>query len=191
MRLAIGVPTLLIGLLPATLLAQNPDRDCMPMDSAMHAGMKGMQGHMHMTGCTPRDSAFAAMQARGKHAMGVDQYTSTHHFDSLADGGRIVLQRNAADPAGTRTIREHLRHIASAFAQGDFALPMQVHAREVPGTTVMTAKRGAISYTFQPLPRGGEVRIRSKDPAAIRAIHEFLAFQRQDHHAGGHVMSHD
>lgn len=55
--------------------------------------------------------------------MGVDQYTSTHIFESLADGGRIVLQRDAADSAGTATIRTHLQQIARAFATGDFRLP--------------------------------------------------------------------
>ena len=48
--------------------------------------------------------------------MGVDQYTSTHRFDDLGDGG---------------------------------------------------------------------VRISSKDPEAIRAIHAFMAFQRGDHRSGG------
>ena len=33
------------------------------------------------------DSSFAAMQDRGKMAMGVEQTTSTHTFDALADGG--------------------------------------------------------------------------------------------------------
>jgi len=28
------------------------------------------------------DSSFAALQERGRVAMGVDQYTSTHHFDA-------------------------------------------------------------------------------------------------------------
>src|SRR5690242_6831546 len=37
------------------------------------------------------DTAYASMQQRGKEAMGVDQYTSTHKFDSFADGGRIEL----------------------------------------------------------------------------------------------------
>jgi TusA-related sulfurtransferase len=37
------------------------------------------------------------------------------------------------------------------------------------------------------LPRGAAVRLWSTDTAAVRAIHEFLAFQRHDHHAGaGH-----
>ncbi len=131
------------------------------------------------------DSAFAELQKRGKVEMGVDQYTSTHRFDDLADGGRIELTRDASDSVGVRTIREHLASIARAFASGDFSTPFAVHAREVPGTRAMAAKRGAISYDFKPLPGGGEVRISSKDPEAIRAIHAFMAFQRGDHRAGG------
>jgi len=43
------------------------------------------------------DSAFTLVQARGHTAMGVDQYTSVHRFESLADGGRISLQRHPGD----------------------------------------------------------------------------------------------
>jgi hypothetical protein len=128
------------------------------------------------------DSAFAALQQRGHQAMGVDQYTSSHRFDPLPDGGRIELQRDSVDSAGVAQIREHLRGIARAFDAGDFTTPSFVHATDsVPGTRVMAAKRDAISYTFAPLPRGGEVRIRTSDPGAVRAVHEFLAFQRGDH----------
>jgi hypothetical protein len=52
----------------------------------------------------------------------------------------------------------------------------------------MTAKRDAISYEVIDRPKGGEVRMQSTDPAAIAAIHEFLEFQRQQHHAAGHEM---
>ena len=118
--------------------------------------------------------------------MGVDQYTSTHVFESLPDGGRIVLQRDAADSAGTATIRTHLQHIARAFADGDFRLPGMVHARTVPGTAAMTARRHLIGYSMDTLPRGGMVRLQTTDSVAVRAIHAFLAFQRGDHHAAGH-----
>ena len=128
------------------------------------------------------DSAFAAVQARGKAAMGVDQYTSQHRFDDLADGGRIELQRDPADTAGVRTIREHLRGIARAFAEGDFETPGFVHDREVPGVRVMSARRDRIRYEFRPLAGGGEVRITTHDPDAVAAVHQFLAFQRMDHH---------
>jgi TusA-related sulfurtransferase len=47
----------------------------------------------------------------------------------------------------------------------------------------MAAKRAEITYTVESLPRGAALRVRSDDPAAVQAIHEFLAFQRQDHHA--------
>lgn len=132
-----------------------------------------------------QDSAFAALQARGHQAMGVDQYTSTHRFDALPDGGRIELQRDADDPEGVATIRTHLRSIAGAFARGEFGTPAFVHGQAVPGTEVMAARRAAIRYEYRDLPRGGEVRITTADAEAVAAIHAFMAYQRGDHRAGG------
>jgi plasmid stabilization system protein ParE len=133
------------------------------------------------------DSAFASLQARGAdpRAMGVDQYTSVHRFDALPDGGRIELRRRADDRAGVARIRTHLREIAAAFARGDFRTPAFVHMRPVPGAAVMAARRAAITYAVRDLPRGGEVRITTRDPEALAAVHAFVAFQRQDHRAGG------
>jgi hypothetical protein len=130
------------------------------------------------------DPAFAGVQSRGHAAMGVDQYTSTHRFEPLPDGGRIELQRDGADSAGAVQIREHMRQIASSFASGDFRLPGFVHARAVPGTDTMAARRADITYTVEDLPRGAALRLRSSSPAVVSAIHEFLAFQRRDHHSG-------
>jgi len=127
------------------------------------------------------DSAFHAMQARGQGVMGVDQYTSVHRFDALADGGRIELQRDRDDSVGAATIRMHLRTIARAFAAGDFTAPATVHLETVPGVRVMRAHRAAIRYDVSDLPRGAELRIRSADTAAIEAIHRFLAYQRREH----------
>jgi hypothetical protein len=128
---------------------------------------------------------FAALQARGEQAMGVDQYTSTHLFDALPDGGRIELQRDTDDPAGIATIREHLREVQAAFSAGVFSTPAFVHSREVPGTAIMAEKKDHIEYVYRDLPRGGELRLVSSDPEAIQAIHDFMAFQRSDHRAGG------
>lgn len=131
------------------------------------------------------DTAFAALQTRGKEAMGVDQYTSTHRFDVLPDGGRIELQRDSDDAGGVAQIRKHMREIAAAFAAGDFDIPMLVHMQEVPGTRVMKARAQMIRYTVRDLPRGAEVRLTTSDPQALAAIGEFMAFQRRDHHSGG------
>lgn len=146
------------------------------MDSATHA-----RHHPDAR----RDSAFAALQARGKTAMGVDQYTSTHVFEDSPVGGRIELQRDGDDAEGIRVIRAHLEEIAEAFREGDFHTPMFVHDRAVPGTLVMAERKGSITYSVRDLPRGGELRMTTQDPAAIAAIHAFLQFQREDHRAGG------
>lgn len=129
---------------------------------------------------------FAALQERGRQAMGVDQYTSTHVFEPLPDGGRIVLRRDSLDPSGTAVIRAHLDEIAGRFRDGDFAVPGFVHAGEVPGTAEMRARRDRIRYLTDTVARGGEVRILTTDPAAVEAVHAFLAFQRREHHAGSH-----
>ena len=164
-------------------------RAMMESGGMMHGMMMhGMMMHgMMMHGGT--DTGFAAMQARGadRRGMGVDQSTSVHQFDALPDGGRIELKRAVDDSAGVAQIRAHLREIAAAFKRGDFSIPGFVHQQQVPGTAVMAAKRDVITYAERDLPRGGEVRITTKDPEAIAAIHEFMAFQRQGHHAGGMV----
>jgi hypothetical protein len=127
------------------------------------------------------------MQSRGEHVMGVDQYSSAHVFEDLADGGRVVLERDdATDTAAVATIRLHMHDIATSFRAGDFTKPFQVHAQTVPGTAVMRDRRAVISYVPVDRPRGGEVRITTRDSAAVRAVHEFLAFQRQQHHAAEH-----
>jgi hypothetical protein len=167
MRSALTVPLLL------ALLACGPE-------DRQAAGRRATAG---------TDSGYAGVQARGEVAMGVDQYTSRHVFEPLPDGGRIELQRNVADTAGTAQVRRHMQQIARQFAAGDFQLPGFVHAQRVPGTSVMTAKRDEIQYSVEILPRGAALRVRTEDPAAVRAIHEFLAFQRQDHHAAAHPDS--
>jgi hypothetical protein len=144
--------------------------------------------------CSPKeksgagnDSSFAALQERGETAMGVDQYTSQHVFEPLPDGGRIVLQRKEADSVGESAIRAHMRTISASFSDGDFAVPGFVHAMsDVPGTATMKRLKGEISYTPRDLPGGAEVVISTKNPEAVAAIHDFLAFQRMDHRAGSH-----
>ena len=136
------------------------------------------------TSASERD--FEELQTRGQVAMGVNQYTSTHKFDALADGGRIELQRDANDPRDVATIRAHLKEVMAAFQKGDFSVPGFVHAQEVPGTKEMAAKRSVIQYVYGDLPQGGQIRLTTLDAGALRAIHEFMAFQRMDHKAGGH-----
>jgi hypothetical protein len=131
------------------------------------------------------DTAFAAMQQRGKMAMGVDQATSTHRFDALPDGGRIELLRDVDDTLGIAQIRAHLQLIQHAFQAGDFSTPQFVHMQAMPGTAEMARKRDVIAYSYHELPRGGEVVMKTTDAQALAAIHAFMGAQRSGHHAGG------
>ena len=174
------------GMMHEGMMSGGMMHEGMMHDGMMHGGM--MHGGSGATAPSPAaDSSFAAVQARGasQRAMGVDQYTSMHRFDALPDGGRIELQRDVDDSAGVAQIRSHLREIAAAFERGDFSTPAFVHDQQVPGTATMAARRSAITYSVRDLPRGGEVRITTTDPVALAAVHEFIAFQRQDHRAGG------
>ena len=137
-----------------------------------------------------RDTSYPRMQARGQMAMGVDQNASRHVFDDLPDGGRIELQADSADATAIAAIRAHLSAIVSSFQAGNFSTPEFVHDGSVPGTDVLAAKRARDDQlrTFAAPPRGGEVRITTRDTEALHAIHQFLAYQRQAHHAMGHAM---
>ena len=133
------------------------------------------------------DASFAALQQRGETAMGVNQYTSQHVFEPLPDGGRIVLQRKESDSVGEAAIRAHMDTISKSFTEGDFTVPGFVHATtNVPGTVAMKRLKAEITYTPRDLPGGAEVVISTRNPEAVTAIHEFLAFQRMDHRAGMH-----
>ncbi len=58
--------------------------------------------------------------------MGVDQYTSAHVFEDLADGGRIILERgDSTDTAGIATIRRHMRSVVVDFQRGEFTSPFK------------------------------------------------------------------
>jgi hypothetical protein len=103
----------------------------------------------------------------------------------LPDGGRIEFQYDSDDREAIAQIRRHLHEIQAAFQAGDFSTPAFVHDQEVPGTAVMAARRDQIDYLYRDLPRGGELRLVTQDAEALEAIGAFMAFQRDDHRAGG------
>jgi hypothetical protein len=126
-----------------------------------------------------------ALKKRGAAAMGFDQHATVHHFRLAPDGGSIeVGVRDTADAANRAAIRSHLKEIASQFARGDFSKPLITHAENPPGAARMAQLRAAITYHYEDTNRGGRVRIRSRTPEAVSAVHEFLRYQIREHHTG-------
>ncbi|MBI3449181.1 MAG: hypothetical protein HY049_09725 [Acidobacteria bacterium] len=135
------------------------------------------------------DSRAAGVDARGDAAMGFDHAKTTHHFTLAADGGAIEVGANSPDDTLSRDmIRKHLRHVATMFGDGDFTIPMLVHAQDSPGAAAMARLKGKISYTYEETDGGARVRIRTADREALGAIHEFLRFQIQDHRTGDPIV---
>src|SRR5258708_36303948 len=92
--------------------------------------------------------------------------------------------RGEHDDATRDQIRSHLTHIAAMFGSSQFDLPMFIHDAVPPGVPIMKEKHDSITYTYEPTERGGQVRIKTHDPEALKAVHLFLIFQIQDHRTG-------
>ena len=127
----------------------------------------------------------ADVQKHGDEAMGFPHNKTTHHFRLYASGGAIEATANeSSDAENIQAIRGHMTHIVALFSKGDFSIPMFVHDEVPPGVPVMKEKRTEISYTVEEQPAGATVRIRTTNPEALKAVHDFLRFQIEDHHTG-------
>jgi len=127
----------------------------------------------------------ADVERHGDEAMGFPHDKTTHHFRLYSDGGAIeVTVNDNQDSQNLQAIRSHLTHIVTMFSNGEFSIPMFVHDQVPPGVPVMKEKHAEISYSFEELPAGGRVRIKTENREALKAIHEFLRFQIADHHSG-------
>jgi hypothetical protein len=133
----------------------------------------------------PSSSHRAGVDHRHDEATGVGHEDSEHEFRLAEDGGSIRLEvTDAANTAGRDRIREHLRGIAKAFAEGDYSLPTRIHDQVPPGVDGMKSRAGAIRYSYAPTDKGGIVTLSTSDAEAVEAIHTFLRFQITDHGTG-------
>lgn len=133
----------------------------------------------------PRPAHFEGVDARGDEGMGFSHQMTGHHFRLLPDGGAIEVAANDPKDAKSRqAIRAHLKMIAGRFAAGDFSVPMFIHATTPPGMPAMQRLKDQIAYSAEETPNGAQVRIKSRNPEAIRAIHQFLRFQIDEHRTG-------
>jgi len=146
--------------------------------------------HAPQSSC-PMHDAHAKMNDRGEKAMGFSQTATTHHFLLKSNGGVIQVEVNdPSDSANRDNIRVHLEHIAKAFQDGDFDIPMFVHGAIPPGEPEMKSLRKSIRYSFEETPNGGRVVISTADKDALDAIHRFLRFQIEEHKTGDSIEIH-
>jgi hypothetical protein len=136
----------------------------------------------HMKNSSQRQ---ADVEKHGDQAMGFPHGKTTHHFRLYSDGGAIEVTANhRKDTENIQAIRSHLAHIVRLFSDGDFSIPMFVHDQVPPGVPVMKEKRDQISYSLEEISAGARLRIQTKNGEAVKAVHDFLRFQIEDHHTG-------
>ena len=158
-----------VGILSAFLVVNAQQQQPPPASSG--PSMTGMQDQK--------------MNERGDQVMGFDHMKTTHHFRLLTDGGSIEVAANSAQDAESRDqIRMHLGHIAKMFAAGNFNAPMLIHDQTPPGVPTMKDLKSEIQYKFEETEQGAQVRITTRNPEALKAIHEFLRFQIKEHKTG-------
>ena len=134
-------------------------------------------------GQMPLNSAGAA--ARGDDAMNFDQAKTTRHFKLLPDGGAIEITANdPSDTASQDAIRQQIPKIATMFGQGNFNIPWLIPDQKPPCVGTMEQLKSRISYTAKNVPNGGRLRITTADPEGVKAVHDFLRFQIQEHKTG-------
>lgn len=136
----------------------------------------------HMQGASQHQ---ADVEKHDDEAMGFPHDRTTHHFRLYSDGGAIeVTVTDSKDSQNIQAIRFHFTHIVTMFSGGNFSIPMFVHDQVPPGVPVLKEKHAEISYSFEELPAGGRVRIKTRNPDALKAIYDFLRFQIENHHTG-------
>ena len=88
-------------------------------------------------------------------------------------GERRDTKQRRTDAASQEAIRQHLAMIAEKFSQGDFAIPMFIHATVPPGVETMKQLKSKIIYEAENTERGAQLRITTHDAEALIAITAF------------------
>jgi hypothetical protein len=106
----------------------------------------------------------------------------THIFKMTESGG--VQQVIAKDPGATdqiELIRQHLRHEAMKFQQGDYTDPATLHGADMPGLKELQAGSSHIKVTYAPLPNGAEITFETNDLHLLTAVHRWFGAQLSEH----------
>ncbi|MGY6274644.1 aspartate carbamoyltransferase [Methylomonas sp. MgM2] len=121
--------------------------------------------------------------------LGVDQRVpyvvdqAVEGFAKTANGGVMQIVAKAdADAEQIKLIQQYLRQTAAEYSQNDFSSTERFHGSDMPGLARMkTAKQGEIKYEYKALPNGAQIRFSTVSPQLLRALHDWIAAQIEEH----------
>jgi len=73
------------------------------------------------------------------------------------------------------------QQLADMFRTGNFDSPILGPEQTLPGVSEMRRLAAEITYTYEPTKRGGRVSIKTQNPQARKAVHEFLEEEIRRH----------
>ncbi len=116
--------------------------------------------------------------------MPFDMSKTIHVFRMTESGGvQKVLARDPGETGQIVLIRQHLRHEAKKFAQGDYSDPTKLHGSDMPGLAELRANAAQVKVAYAELPTGAQLTFATKDLSMLTAIHRWFGAQLSEHGA--------
>ena len=147
----------------------------------------GTLGVLRLRSGAPEESApdrEAMVHEMGGTVMPFALDSTKHVFEMTATGGvQDVVARNPGDSAQIRLVRQHLRHEAMQFGNGDFSDPMSLHGKDMPGLKELSEGAGKVHVEYSDLADGGRITFTTSDVALLTALHRWFGAQLSDHGA--------
>jgi hypothetical protein len=116
--------------------------------------------------------------------MPFEMSSTLHIFKMTESGGeQRVIARASADGEQLAMIRQHLRHEAERFQQGDYSDPAALHGADMPGFKELQAGASHIDVSYTELPTGAAITFHTTDLHLLTAIHRWFGAQLSEHGA--------
>jgi hypothetical protein len=116
--------------------------------------------------------------------MPFDISKTTHIFEMTETGGvQQVIAKDPKDAEQIRLIREHLRHEAMRFKNGDYSDPASLHGASMPGLKELAAGASKMSIEYSEIPSGGQITFTTHDIHLLTAVHRWFGAQLSEHRA--------
>lgn len=138
------------------------------MQHAMPGDSRTRQEHIHEMGQT---------------VMPFDLSKTTHIFRMTDSGGvqSVVVKDDRQDKDQIGLIRQHLRHEAEVFQHGDYADPVALHGKTMPGVSELEKYHAAIAVSYSDLPLGAALTFKTRNRHLVTAIHRWFGAQLSEH----------
>ncbi len=116
------------------------------------------------------------------HVMPFEMSKTVHVFEMTETGGiQRVLARDPDDADQIALIRQHLKHEAERFRNGDYSDPATLHGADMPGLAELQANPSGVEVTYSELAAGAQLSFQTDDLQLLTAVHRWFGAQLSEH----------